>query len=424
MGAHGASVVPDTARVLTHCNAGALATAGYGTALGVIRGAVEAGKKVAVFADETRPFLQGSRLTAWELTRDGIDTTVITDNMSGAMMQRRAGRSRRRRRRSHRRQRRRRQQDRHVHGCGAGQRARHSRSTSPRRSRRSIWRRRTARTIPIEERNAKEVTHLGPTRLTPAGRARPQPRVRRHAEQVRDGHHHRARHRPRPVHRVACRSWSTIKASDPFAGMLILGIETSCDETSAAVVSETGRRLVDRLEHRRVAGRDPSRMGRRRSRAGVAAAHPRHLRRRPHGARHGAHVDLDRPRRRRRHAGTRPCGLAAGRRVVCEVSGGVAGSSARARPPPGRPYRIALSSAWRRCHCRWSCSSCPAATRACTWSTSPARTSGSAGRGMMPRARHTTRSPSSSGSAIRAVRSSTRAPRRETTRRSRFRRRG
>jgi methylthioribose-1-phosphate isomerase len=86
MGAHGAAVVPQDARILTHCNAGALATAGYGTALGVIRGAVEAGKHVAVFADETRPFLQGARLTAWELTRDGIDTTVITDNMSGAMM--------------------------------------------------------------------------------------------------------------------------------------------------------------------------------------------------------------------------------------------------------------------------------------------------------------------------------------------------
>ena len=72
--------------MLTHCNAGALATAGYGTALGVIRGAVEQGKQVAVLADETRPFLQGARLTAWELTRDGIDTTVITDNMAGALM--------------------------------------------------------------------------------------------------------------------------------------------------------------------------------------------------------------------------------------------------------------------------------------------------------------------------------------------------
>ena len=86
MGGYGAQVVPDDAKILTHCNAGALATAGYGTALGVIRGAVEAGKQVKVFADETRPFLQGARLTAWELVRDGIDTTVITDNMSGALM--------------------------------------------------------------------------------------------------------------------------------------------------------------------------------------------------------------------------------------------------------------------------------------------------------------------------------------------------
>ncbi|MEI6669291.1 MAG: S-methyl-5-thioribose-1-phosphate isomerase [Acidobacteriota bacterium] len=86
MGRHGAALVPDGARILTHCNAGALATAGYGTALGVIRGAVEQGKRVTVMADETRPFLQGARLTAWELVRDGIDTTVITDNMSGAMM--------------------------------------------------------------------------------------------------------------------------------------------------------------------------------------------------------------------------------------------------------------------------------------------------------------------------------------------------
>jgi methylthioribose-1-phosphate isomerase len=86
LGAFGADVVPADARILTHCNAGALATAGYGTALGVIRGAVEKGKQVAVFADETRPFMQGARLTAWELMRDGIDTTIITDNMSAALM--------------------------------------------------------------------------------------------------------------------------------------------------------------------------------------------------------------------------------------------------------------------------------------------------------------------------------------------------
>jgi len=86
MGRHGATLMPASGGVLTHCNAGALATCGYGTALGVIRAAVEAGKKIHVFADETRPFLQGSRLTAWELTRDGIPTTVISDNMAGAMM--------------------------------------------------------------------------------------------------------------------------------------------------------------------------------------------------------------------------------------------------------------------------------------------------------------------------------------------------
>jgi methylthioribose-1-phosphate isomerase len=87
MGQNGAVLMPSSGGVLTHCNAGALATCGYGTALGVIRAAVEAGKKIHVFADETRPFLQGSRLTAWELNKDGIPTTVISDNMAGAMMQ-------------------------------------------------------------------------------------------------------------------------------------------------------------------------------------------------------------------------------------------------------------------------------------------------------------------------------------------------
>ncbi len=86
MGKNGAALFPDSGTVLTHCNAGALATAGYGTALGVIRAAVESGKKITVLADETRPFLQGARLTAWELMKDGIDVTVITDNMSGHLM--------------------------------------------------------------------------------------------------------------------------------------------------------------------------------------------------------------------------------------------------------------------------------------------------------------------------------------------------
>jgi methylthioribose-1-phosphate isomerase len=86
MGAAGAALLADGARVLTHCNAGALATAGWGTALGVIRSAVEAGKKISVIADETRPFLQGARLTAWEMVQENIPLTLITDNMAGHLM--------------------------------------------------------------------------------------------------------------------------------------------------------------------------------------------------------------------------------------------------------------------------------------------------------------------------------------------------
>jgi len=86
MGGFGADLMPQQGTVLTHCNAGALATAGYGTALGVIRAAVEAGKKITVLADETRPFLQGARLTAWELAKDNIPVKVITDNMAGHFM--------------------------------------------------------------------------------------------------------------------------------------------------------------------------------------------------------------------------------------------------------------------------------------------------------------------------------------------------
>jgi len=87
MGAYGAALLPSTAQVLTHCNAGALATAGHGTALGVIRSAVASGKKISVIADETRPFLQGARLTVWEMQQENIPVTLITDNMAGHMMQ-------------------------------------------------------------------------------------------------------------------------------------------------------------------------------------------------------------------------------------------------------------------------------------------------------------------------------------------------
>jgi methylthioribose-1-phosphate isomerase len=153
---------------LTHCNAGALATAGYGTALGVIRSAVEQGKKVAVIADETRPFLQGARLTAWELTRDGIDTTVITDNMSGALM--RSG-----------------QVDLVVVGADriaangdvANKIGTYTVAVLAKEHGIPFYVAAPISTIdlstpdgagiPIEERSAKEVTHLGPTRLTPQG---------------------------------------------------------------------------------------------------------------------------------------------------------------------------------------------------------------------------------------------------------------
>ena len=168
IGAHGAGVVPEDARVLTHCNAGALATAGYGTALGVIRGAVEQGKKIAVLADETRPFLQGARLTAWELIRDGIDTTVITDNMSGALM--RGGNI-----------------DLVVVGADriaangdvANKVGTYTVAVLAKEHGIPFYVAAPISTIdlatpdgsgiPIEERNAKEVTHMGPARLTPQG---------------------------------------------------------------------------------------------------------------------------------------------------------------------------------------------------------------------------------------------------------------
>ncbi|HEY7791306.1 MAG TPA: S-methyl-5-thioribose-1-phosphate isomerase [Vicinamibacterales bacterium] len=168
IGRHGATIVPDGARILTHCNAGALATAGYGTALGVIRGAVEAGKKITVLADETRPFLQGARLTAWELVRDGIDTTVITDSMAGALMAQR-------------------QIDLVVVGADriaangdvANKIGTYSVAVLAREHDIPFYVAAPASTvdlatpdgsaIPIEERNAREVTHVGSSRLAPEG---------------------------------------------------------------------------------------------------------------------------------------------------------------------------------------------------------------------------------------------------------------
>jgi methylthioribose-1-phosphate isomerase len=168
IGGHGATLLPAEASVLTHCNAGALATAGYGTALGVVRAAVAAGKTVRVFVDETRPFLQGARLTAWELMKDGIPCTLITDSMAAKLM--REGRI-------------------HAAVVGADRIARNGDvankigtygvavlcrahkipfhvaapcSTLDRALR-------TGREIPIEERDPREVTHVMGTRIAPEG---------------------------------------------------------------------------------------------------------------------------------------------------------------------------------------------------------------------------------------------------------------
>src|SRR5712692_6921506 len=168
MGAFGAEVVPSDARVLTHCNAGALATAGYGTALGVIRGAVETGKRVVVFADETRPFLQGARLTAWELLRDGIETTIIADSMSGALMQQRrvdlvvVGADRIA-----------------ANGDTANKIGTYTVAVLAREHKIPFYVAAPLSTvdldtpdgehIPIEERHAREMTHVGSSRIAPAG---------------------------------------------------------------------------------------------------------------------------------------------------------------------------------------------------------------------------------------------------------------
>jgi methylthioribose-1-phosphate isomerase len=170
MGQHGAELVPPDGRVLTHCNAGALATGGYGSALGVVRAAVEAGKRVTVYADETRPFFQGARLTAWELVRDGIDTTVITDGMVGSLM--RAG-----------------QVDVVVVGADriaangdvANKIGTYTVAIMAKAHDIPFYVAAPLSTIdlktgdgsgiPIEERDSREVTHVGASRLTPAGAA-------------------------------------------------------------------------------------------------------------------------------------------------------------------------------------------------------------------------------------------------------------
>ena len=169
MGANGAYLLPKNGTVLTHCNAGALATCGYGTALGVIRAAIERGHKIDVFADETRPLLQGARLTAWELHEGRHPRHRHLRQHGRPGHEQRPHPGRHRRRRSHRRQRRRRQQDRHL-------RRRHPRQSA----RHPLLRRRalvstldldtpTGDLIPIEQRDAREVTHAIGKQMTPNG---------------------------------------------------------------------------------------------------------------------------------------------------------------------------------------------------------------------------------------------------------------
>ena len=168
IGMYGSQLIRSGDTILTHCNAGALATGGYGTALGVVRGATEKGKKVTVIADETRPFLQGARLTAWELKKDGIPVTVITDSMAGSMMRQKrinaviVGADRIA-----------------ANGDVANKIGTYSLAILAKEHRIPFYVAaplstidfavKTGEAIPIEERNSTEVSHLGGKRLVPRG---------------------------------------------------------------------------------------------------------------------------------------------------------------------------------------------------------------------------------------------------------------
>ena len=169
MGRLGAEDVPDGATILTHCNAGALATGGYGTALGVIRAAHEAGKNVRVLASETRPYLQGARLTSWELAADGIEVEVITRLDVRALLPEGRDRLRRGRQRPRVRQRRRGEQDRHLHPRGARRRARRALHGRRAVEHRGPALRDRAQQVPIEQRSRDEVAKVGGTLLVADG---------------------------------------------------------------------------------------------------------------------------------------------------------------------------------------------------------------------------------------------------------------
>ena len=342
MGAFGADVVPGEARILTHCNAGALATAGYGTALGVIRGAVEAGQARRRCSPTRRgPFLQGARLTAWELVRDGIQTTVITDNMAGALM--RQGKV-----------------DLVVVGAdriaangdtankigtyGVAVLAREHQHPVLRRGAVVDHRPRrppTAQRIPIEERSAREVTHIGGSQVSPDGALVWNPAFDVTPHRLIAGIiTERGIFRPPYANRSSARSKS--RASAATRERLTAGRELrastefdDADPRNRNLLRRNIRRRRRRdrrhveavggaIQRRRLTGGDSSRVGRRRARAGVAPAHPRHLRRRRAEPRRGE-GDLGRPGRRGGDARSRPRRVAARRRRR---------SPSRRLPPP------------------------------------------------------------------------------------------
>ena len=353
MGAHGATLVPDEARILTHCNAGALATAGYGTALGVIRAAAEQGKQIAVLADETRPFLQGARLTAWELVKDGIDTTVITDNMAGAMMRSR-------------------QVDLVVVGADriaangdvANKIGTYSVAVLAKEHGIPFYVAAPLSTIDLDtpdgsrdsrSRSATIARSRTSARAPDArGRAHPQPGVRRDAGEATSRRSSPSAASRAPLPSAAFAPFDAasrrseggerkqsciglIERSRPTVAtrMIVLGIETSCDETAAALVEETGDAARPwRLRSSVVA----SQVDIHREWGGVvpgavrAAAHPRHLRR---------------------------------RRARAPTEAGVA-ASMRSRSRRGRAWSARCSSACRsprrspgRARCRWSSRASP-----------------------------------------------------------------
>ena len=400
MGGFGAEVVPDGARILTHCNAGALATAGYGTALGVIRAAVEKGKRVAVFADETRPFLQGARLTAWELVRDGIDTTVITESMAGPLM--RAG-----------------EIDLVVVGADriaangdtANKIGTYTVAVLAREHKVPFYVAAPLSTIdlatpdgdeiPIEERDQREVTHVGIVAPDAGGRPHPQSGVRRDAAPLHHRHHHRAGHLRAAVQRVAERGLRhhRPRRSEPARDRDLVrrngGGGRRRDRRRRAALGDPVDVVASQVDiHREWGGVVPELASRQHIRdiCGVVEAALAEA-----GAQTG---DLGAV------AVTQGPGLVGSLLVGVAFAkasrGRAAFPSCRCITWPATSSRSCSRTA--SCRCRRSCSSSPAATRASISCPSPATTSSSAARETMRRARRTTRWRSCSASGIRAGR--------------------